>query len=60
MAMETVPPESVRDLTASDILSPQLWSRSSNRPSLGLDVTCTKIAVDFQSMKSEGATISSI
>src|SRR5215510_8444387 len=50
MAMETVPPEPVRDLTASDILSPQLWSRTGNRPSLGLDVTCTKIAVDFQSM----------
>ena len=50
MAMETVPPEPVRDLTASDILSPQLWARSTTRPSLGLDVTCTKIAVDFQSM----------
>ena len=50
MAMETVPPEPVRDLTASDILSPQLWARSNTRPSLGLDVTCTKIAVDFQSM----------
>ena len=50
MAMGTVPPEPVSDLTASDILSPQLWARSNNRPSLGLDVTCTKIAVDFQSM----------
>ncbi|HZF25078.1 MAG TPA: EAL domain-containing protein [Steroidobacteraceae bacterium] len=50
MAMGTVPPEPVSELTASDILSPQLWARSNTRFSLGLDVTCTKIAVDFQSM----------
>ncbi len=48
--MATVPTNPVNDLTASDILSPHLWTRRSSRPALGLDVTCTKIAVDFQNM----------
>ncbi len=38
------------DLTASDILSPQAWPRRGIRPAVGLDVICTKIAVDFQNM----------
>jgi diguanylate cyclase (GGDEF)-like protein/PAS domain S-box-containing protein len=38
------------DLTASDILSPQTWPRRGIRPAVGLDVICTKIAVDLQSM----------
>jgi diguanylate cyclase (GGDEF)-like protein/PAS domain S-box-containing protein len=38
------------DLTASDILSPQAWPNRDIRPATGLDVICTKIAVDFQSM----------
>ena len=38
------------DLTASDILSPQLWSKPGRRLALGLDAVCTKIAVEFQSI----------
>jgi diguanylate cyclase (GGDEF)-like protein/PAS domain S-box-containing protein len=38
------------DLTASDILSPQTWPRRGAPPTVGLDVICTKIAVDFQTM----------
>src|ERR1700687_5094321 len=38
------------DLTASDILSPQTWPKRGIRPAVGLDVSCTKIAVAFQSM----------
>jgi diguanylate cyclase (GGDEF)-like protein/PAS domain S-box-containing protein len=38
------------DLTASDILSPQTWPRRGVKPPAGLDVICTKIAVDFQTM----------
>src|ERR1700733_10517158 len=38
------------DLTASDILSPQTWPRRGPRSNGGLDVICTKIAVDFQTM----------
>src|SRR3984885_1319086 len=38
------------DLTASDILSPQTWPRRGLKAPVGLDVICTKIAVDFQTM----------
>jgi len=38
------------ELTASDVLSPQTWPRRGPKPSVGLDVICTKIAVDFQTM----------
>ncbi len=31
-------------------MSPQTWPRRGIRPAVGLDVICTKIAVDFQSM----------
>jgi len=53
--MGTGPSESAEEFTASDILSPQLWTRRNPRPVLGLDVTCTKIAVDFQSLTEAGA-----
>jgi diguanylate cyclase (GGDEF)-like protein/PAS domain S-box-containing protein len=42
------------DLTASDILSPQAWPGRARRP-LGLDVTCTKIAIDFQNLSRQHA-----
>jgi diguanylate cyclase (GGDEF)-like protein/PAS domain S-box-containing protein len=38
------------ELTASDILSPSVWPRRDVRQIAGLDVICTKIAVDFQGM----------
>jgi diguanylate cyclase (GGDEF)-like protein/PAS domain S-box-containing protein len=44
------------DLTASDILSPQSWPKRGIRPAGGLDVICTKIAVDFQSMTAATAS----
>src|ERR1700738_2098969 len=44
------------DLSASDILSPEVWPRRAMRPAVGLDVICTKIAVDFQSMTALTAT----
>ena len=43
------------DLSASDILSPQTWPRRGVRPTVGLDVICTKIAVDFQNMTAVNA-----
>src|SRR5450631_2490354 len=49
MAIAPIDPRH-RDLTASDILSPQSWPRRGVRAAVGLDVICTKIAVDFQSM----------
>ena len=43
-------PDRITDFTASEILSPQVWTARQQRPHFGLDVTCTKIAVDFQNM----------
>src|SRR5450631_2373036 len=43
------------DLTASDVLAPQTWTRRGLHPAVGLDVICTKIAVDFQSMTAANA-----
>jgi diguanylate cyclase (GGDEF)-like protein/PAS domain S-box-containing protein len=48
------------DLSASDVLSPHSWPRRGTRPTVGLstvglDVLCTKIAVDFQTMTAESA-----
>lgn len=39
-----------RGLTASDVLAPQRWASPSTRAGLGLDVACTKIAIDLQSL----------
>src|SRR5579862_747628 len=49
------------DLSASDVLSPHTWPRRGTRSTagqsttVGLDVLCTKIAVDFQTMTAETA-----
>jgi diguanylate cyclase (GGDEF)-like protein/PAS domain S-box-containing protein len=43
------------DLTASDILSPQVWPKREVKLANGLDVICTKIAVDFQMMRANNA-----
>jgi diguanylate cyclase (GGDEF)-like protein/PAS domain S-box-containing protein len=43
------------DLTASDILSPQVWPKREAKLANGLDVICTKIAVDFQMMRAHNA-----
>ena len=43
------------DLSASDVLSTNTWPRRGVRPTVGLDVICTKIAVDFQTMTAQTA-----
>ncbi len=55
-AMATTTGDTIVDLTASDILSPNVWTPSPARPTFGLDVTCTKISVEFQSMTRENMT----
>jgi len=47
--------EQFPDFTASDILSPKLWQPDVRRPPLGIDITCTKVAVDFQNLTAENA-----
>ena len=44
-----------RGLTASDVLAPQRWASPATRAGLGLDVTCTKIAIDLQSLTAANA-----
>src|SRR5215469_10785307 len=49
--MTTAPPDKPADFTASDILSADAWTGRAARPFVGIDVVCTKIAVDFQNMR---------
>src|ERR1700750_1912509 len=49
--MSTLPPDKTSEFTASDILSADAWNGRTARPALGMDVACTKIAVDFQNMR---------
>ena len=51
--MTTPPPDKPADFTASDILSADAWTGRTPKPVLGMDVVCTKIAVDFQNMRRE-------
>ena len=51
--MTTPPPEKPADFTASDILSADAWTGRAAKPVVGIDVVCTKIAVDFQNMRRE-------
>src|SRR5215467_8519408 len=49
--MSSLPPaDKTAEFTASDILSADAWTGTRPKPVLGLDVACTKIAVDFQNM----------
>ncbi|HEV7714885.1 MAG TPA: hypothetical protein VGO53_04795, partial [Steroidobacteraceae bacterium] len=52
--MSSLPPEKTSEFTASDILSADAWNGRTTKPILGLDVACTKIAVDFQNMRRPG------
>jgi diguanylate cyclase (GGDEF)-like protein/PAS domain S-box-containing protein len=45
----------IQDHTASDVLAPQFWTGRAERPAPGLDVACTKIAVDFQNLQRTNA-----
>src|SRR5215471_17225185 len=52
--MSSLPPaDKTAEFTASDILSADAWTGRAPKPVLGLDVACTKIAVDFQNMRRE-------
>jgi diguanylate cyclase (GGDEF)-like protein/PAS domain S-box-containing protein len=49
------PPGTTSDFSASDVLAPQFWTGRAERAAPGLDVACTKIAVDFQNMSRDSA-----
>ena len=43
------------EFSASDVLAPHLWTGKTERPTPGIDVACTKIAVDLQNLSPESA-----
>ncbi|HEX4050353.1 MAG TPA: EAL domain-containing protein [Steroidobacteraceae bacterium] len=49
------PPGTSNDYSASDVLAPQFWTGKAERLSPGIDVACTKIAVDLQNLTRDGA-----
>ena len=53
--MPQVQGDSFPEFTASDVLSSKLWQPRPDRPSLGIDLACTKIAVDFQNITAGNA-----
>ena len=53
--MQKVQGESLPEFTASDVLSSKLWQSRAERPPLGIDLACTKIAVDFQNITAGNA-----
>jgi len=53
--MPSVPPESNVEFTASDVLSADVWSGKSPPSVVGIDVACTKISVDLQSLRRDTA-----
>jgi PAS domain S-box-containing protein len=46
-------------MTASDVFSTGVWSARGGKPTLGVDIACTKISIDLQNMR-RGAVDSSI
>src|SRR5512137_145857 len=52
--MAISPPEGGDGQDGTDFLSTQVVFGSGSRPSVGLDVLATKVAVDFQGLTSEG------
>ncbi len=54
--MSSLPPEAPGDFTASDTLSSDAWTGRSSPPVVGIDVVCTKIAVDLQNLQRESAS----
>src|SRR6267154_2125705 len=53
--MAKPPTAGIPEHSASDVLAPQFWTGRSERPAPGLDVACTKIAVDFQNLQRANA-----
>ena len=53
--MPQVQGEPFPEFTASEVLSSKLWQPRPDRPALGIDLACTKIAVDFQNITAGNA-----
>jgi len=44
-------PDHPGDLTSSDVFATGVWSARGGKPALGVDIACTKIAVDLQNIR---------
>jgi len=53
--MSKTPQAAPGEYTASDVLASQFWTGRPERPAPGLDMACTKIAVDFQNLNRDTA-----
>ena len=51
-------PEHPGDLTASDVFATGVWSARGGKPTLGVDIACTKISIDLQNMRRGGVEAS--
>ena len=48
-------PNNPDDFSASDVLAPGFWAATESRSTVGVDVACTKIVVDLQTMTQASA-----
>ena len=55
IGVPTVQGDKRPEFTASDVLSSKLWQPRADRPPLGIDLACTKVAVDFQNISAGNA-----
>ncbi len=55
IGVPTVQGDKLPEFTASDVLSSKLWQPRADRPPLGIDLACTKVAVDFQNISAGNA-----
>ena len=55
IGVPTVQGDKLPEFTASDVLSTKLWQPRADRPPLGIDLACTKVAVDFQNISAGNA-----
>ena len=49
------PPGTITDLSARDVFAPQSWSGKTERTAPGIELACTKIAVDLQNLDRDTA-----
>ena len=52
--MPSTTPVKTPEFIATDVLAPGFWAGRAEKQALGIDVSCTKIAVDLQSLTREG------
>ena len=49
------PPGTISDLSASEVLAPQFWTGKTERPAPGIELACSKIAIELQNLERDTA-----